>query len=164
LWRAYVRVLGVDDPPDGPVVVHIELIDRPLCVGCGARAAVKDRNAVVLVDLPVFGRRSLLGWRKHRWSCPNRSCEVLSWTGEDSRARVRHDAARRCPGRRPFHVVGLANSALDECRRLVLNETPGHRGRKDDPLCLYAGRPNWHLLAAIHPAETRSDGIFPNIC
>lgn len=38
----------------------------------------------------------------------------------------------------PFHVVKLANTALDECRRRVQNETFGHyvgdRGRKDDPL------------------------------
>jgi transposase len=34
----------------------------------------------------------------------------------------------------PFHVVRLANGALDECRRRVQNETLGHRGRKTDPL------------------------------
>jgi transposase len=34
----------------------------------------------------------------------------------------------------PFHVVRLANSKLDECRRRVQNEIVGHRGRKDDPL------------------------------
>ena len=34
----------------------------------------------------------------------------------------------------PFHVVRLGNTALDECRRRVQNETLGHRGRKDDPL------------------------------
>jgi transposase len=34
----------------------------------------------------------------------------------------------------PFHVVRLANTAVDECRRRVQNETLGHRGRKDDPL------------------------------
>jgi transposase len=34
----------------------------------------------------------------------------------------------------PFHVVKLANSKLDECRRRVQNETLGHRGRKIDPL------------------------------
>ena len=34
----------------------------------------------------------------------------------------------------PFHVVKLANTKLDECRRRVQDETMGHRGRKDDPL------------------------------
>ena len=34
----------------------------------------------------------------------------------------------------PFHVVKLANTKLDECRRRVQNDTLGHRGHKDDPL------------------------------
>ena len=34
----------------------------------------------------------------------------------------------------PFHVVKLANKALDDVRRRVQNETLGHRGRKNDPL------------------------------
>jgi transposase len=34
----------------------------------------------------------------------------------------------------PFHVVKLAGSKLDECRRRVQNETLGHRGHKADPL------------------------------
>jgi transposase len=34
----------------------------------------------------------------------------------------------------PFHLVKLANTKLDECRRRVQNETFGHRGRKHDPL------------------------------
>ena len=34
----------------------------------------------------------------------------------------------------PFHVVQLANRALDECRRRVQNDTMGHRGRKNEPL------------------------------
>jgi transposase len=34
----------------------------------------------------------------------------------------------------PFHLIKLANTAMDECRRRVQDETFGHRGRKDDPL------------------------------
>jgi transposase len=34
----------------------------------------------------------------------------------------------------PFHLIKLANSKLDECRRRVQNETVGHRGHKSDPL------------------------------
>jgi transposase len=45
----------------------------------------------------------------------------------------------------PFHLVKLANSKLDECRRRVQNETLGHRGRKDDPL--YRAR---RLLTKAH--------------
>ena len=33
-----------------------------------------------------------------------------------------------------FHIVRLANQALDGARRRVQNETTGHRGRKGDPL------------------------------
>jgi len=45
----------------------------------------------------------------------------------------------------PFHVVKVANSKLDECRRRVQNETMGHRGRKDD--ALYRAR---RLLTKAH--------------
>jgi transposase len=45
----------------------------------------------------------------------------------------------------PFHLVKLANSKLDECRRRVQTETLGHRGRKDDPL--YRAR---RLLTKAH--------------
>jgi transposase len=34
----------------------------------------------------------------------------------------------------PFHVIALANRALDAVRRRVQSEQTGHRGRKDDPL------------------------------
>ena len=33
-----------------------------------------------------------------------------------------------------FHLIKLANSRLDDCRRRVQNEVLGHRGRKHDPL------------------------------
>ena len=33
----------------------------------------------------------------------------------------------------PFHVVRLTGAALDRCRRRVLQDTRGHRGRKGDP-------------------------------
>jgi transposase len=45
----------------------------------------------------------------------------------------------------PFHLIKLANTKLDECRRRVQNETMGHRGRKDDPL--YRAR---RLLTKAH--------------
>ena len=78
----------------------------------------------------------------------------------------------------PFHVVRVANSALDDCRRRVQNETLGHRGRKDDPLyrsrrrlqmaserltvdgeqkllgLLKAGDPKGHVKETWHAKET----------
>ena len=52
-----VRILGVDDIVDGPLVVSIEQTGaRPACLGCGQRPVVKDRGWVSLIDLPAFGR------------------------------------------------------------------------------------------------------------
>ena len=45
----------------------------------------------------------------------------------------------------PFHVIRLANDAVDEVRRRTQNDTLGHRGRKGDPL--YRAR---RLLIAAH--------------
>jgi len=56
----------------------------------------------------------------------------------------------------PFHLIKLANQALDETRRRVQNETLGHRGRKDDPL--YRAR---RLLTIAHErlAPDRDDRL-----
>jgi transposase len=264
-----VTVLGVVDVAGEPVEVFIEQrVDRPACSSCASPARVKDRANVGLVDLACFGRPARLVWRKHRWECPNPTCRVGSWTGEDPRiaaprmgltdragrwatvqvgrhgrsvAEVARDLAADwhtvndaviaygralvddpdrfgdvgavgldetlcvrvgryrtqvwstqvvdvqrgqlldvipgrdsgpscawfanrpvewCDGIRwatldlsssyrvvfdtmlpdavqvadPYHVVALANRAIDECRRRVQNETLGHRGRRDDPL------------------------------
>lgn len=53
----------------------------------------------------------------------------------------------------PFHVVRVANTALDECRRRVQNETVGHRGRKPDPL--YRARRLLTIAAERLPDERR---------
>ena len=53
----------------------------------------------------------------------------------------------------PFHVVRLANDAVDETRRRVQNDTLGHRGRKDDPLY----RIRRLLLAAHERLDGRAD-------
>ena len=53
----------------------------------------------------------------------------------------------------PFHVVRVANTALDECRRRVHNETIGHRGRKSDPL--YRARRLLTIAAERLPDDRR---------
>lgn len=50
------------------------------------------------------------------------------------RAGLKPDLAHVTLSADPFHVVRVANRALDKIRRRVQNETLGHRGRKDDPL------------------------------
>ncbi len=266
---ADVNILGVEDLGEGPLRVHVECVRVVQgCPLCGVIAHVKDRPEVELVDLPVYAHPTRLIWRKRRFTCPEVSCLMGSWTEEDPRiastrlqmtdrsGRWITEQVGRCarsvcevakelgcdwhtvndavlaygqalledperfgvvealgldevaflreapyyrtqfstsivdvknaqlldivPGRSgkeptawlqaqghewlahvryatldlsgpyravftsmlpgatlvadPFHVVKLANSKLDECRRRVQNELFGHRGRKDDPL------------------------------
>jgi hypothetical protein len=78
-----VNVLAVADVVGEPLRVHVETREpRPACRGCGGDVAIKDRPAVELVDLAVFGRRARMIWRKHRWSCSASWCPTGSWTGE----------------------------------------------------------------------------------
>jgi transposase len=53
-----------------------------------------------------------------------------------------------------FHVVKLANQALDEVRRRVQNETLGHRGRKSDPL--FRARRRLLMAAERHTTESKA--------
>ena len=77
-------MLGVDDWPGEPVVVHVEQAgERPWCHACGGPSRIKDRDEVVLVDLPYAGRPSRLCWHKVRLCCPDSDCEMGSWTWED---------------------------------------------------------------------------------
>ncbi len=81
-----VIVLGIDDIAGGPLIVEVEQAgSRPPCLGCGQEPAVKDRETVELIDLPYAGRQSRLRWRKYRWVCRNRECDMVSWTWDDSR-------------------------------------------------------------------------------
>lgn len=114
-----VNVLGVEDVLDAAVVVHIESrLDRPVgCVACGARAWIKDRPAVELVDLPCFGRPARLVWHKHRWRCPMR-CGAGTWTGEDSaiapaRAAMTDRAGRWATAQVGGHGRSVAEVAKD---------------------------------------------------
>jgi transposase len=51
----------------------------------------------------------------------------------------------------PFPAVRVANTAVDECRRRVQNDTIGHRGRKPDPL--YRARRQLTIAAERLPDE-----------
>jgi transposase len=53
----------------------------------------------------------------------------------------------------PFHVVRVANTALDECRRRVQNDTIGLRGRRPDPL--YPARRLLTIAAERLPDDRR---------
>ena len=66
-----VGVLSVDDEGGGPLGVHVRCrAARPACGGCGGPVWSDGERAVVLVDLPAFGRPCGLVWHKRRWRCP----------------------------------------------------------------------------------------------
>ncbi|MSV81081.1 MAG: hypothetical protein F2681_15810 [Actinobacteria bacterium] len=70
--------------------------------------------------------------------CPTGWCERVRWATLDlsSSYRTVFDTMLTTAVQvaDPFHVVRLGNTARDECRRRVQNETLGHRCRRDDPL------------------------------
>jgi transposase len=113
-----VNVLGVDDAVDGPVRVHVECRGpRPVCGECGTPGGVKDRPPVELVDLPAFGRRARLVWRKHRWCCPNPECPIGSWTGEEPRIGPARLALTDRAGRWVTLQVGRCGRTVAEVAR-----------------------------------------------
>ena len=79
-------MLEVGEPLDGALLVEVRTVEgsRPLCPGCGGRVWSKGERLVELVDLPVFGRRLRLGWRKRRWECRD-GCGAGSFTEQDAR-------------------------------------------------------------------------------
>ena len=113
-----VNVLGVEDQPPEPLRVHVESrVDQAWCRACGGRAAVKDRPAVTLVDLPCFGRPTRLVWHKHRWRCPGVECRVMSGTGEDPRIAPSWGAMTNRAGRWVCEQVGRLGRTVAEVAR-----------------------------------------------
>ena len=78
-----VELLGVDDFDEQLGVVIRSRVPRPACEGCGGLVWSKGQRVVGLVDLPAFGRPVRLQWRKRRWVCPSRVCEVGSFVEQD---------------------------------------------------------------------------------
>ena len=110
-----------------PLFVHIETTGpRPTCPGCGGRATVKERDQVVLVDLPAFGRRTRLVWRKHRWACPNRVCAWPSWTEREA-------------------TIAAPRLALTDRAGRWVTEQVGRRGRTVDEVAVELGC-DWHTV------------------
>jgi len=98
--------------------------------------AIVDVAGHQLLDLvPGRDQHAAAGWllaRGEQWLARVRwACLDLSGSYRATFDRVLPWAIQVAD---PFHVVRLANQALDECRRRVQNESLGHRGRKGDPL------------------------------
>lgn len=78
---------------NGPsVMILIELAQvATRCPDCEGPVRIKDRPIVSYVDLPAFGTKITLAWRKHRLKCLNPACVRGSWTVTDHRI-----AAKQC--------------------------------------------------------------------
>jgi hypothetical protein len=97
--------IGPKTPTPSSIVARLATLERP---GQDSRRSLKLMSG----GIGLSWRRSIclpaIGW------CSTRCCSTTQVAD-------------------PFHVVKLANTALDESRRRIQNETLGHRGRKDDP-------------------------------
>jgi transposase len=110
-----VVVLGIVDVPGESISIFVECCgERPVCTECGSDPVVKDRPEVHLVDLPIFGRSSRLVWKKYRWSCPNPTCDVGSWTESDDRIASSRVAMTSRGGRWATEQVGRLGRTVNE--------------------------------------------------
>lgn len=60
--------------------------------------------------------------------------KALAWTVSGFKSAAQEALSRAQTVLDPFHVVLWASNMLDDCRRLVQQETLGRRGHKSDPL------------------------------
>ena len=110
-----VSVLGVGELPSGGLLTAIESrATRPACPTCAEPAHIKERPAVELVDVPVFGRPTRLQWRKHRWSCLQRSCPMGSRMAQDPRIAHRRMGLSDRAGRWATEQVGRCGRSVRE--------------------------------------------------
>jgi transposase len=69
------------DEVEGEVWVHVETKPgRWACAVCSGWAESKDRPTVLVRDLEIAGRPTVLVWRKRRLRCLDPDCEMKSWT------------------------------------------------------------------------------------
>ena len=132
----------VDDDPDRIGTVTALGLDETLFMRLGPwrrqlwSTSIVDVRAGRLLDI-VAGRRTAepcawLAERGHEW------LDAIEYATLDLSGPYRAVFDTMVPDAvqvaDPFHLVKLANTALDECRRRVQDDTLGHRGRKTDPL------------------------------
>jgi transposase len=131
----------IDDPNRFGSVAAVGL-DETLCVRVGRyrqqvwSTQIVDVRRGQLLDV-IAGRNSgpACAWFAAR---PAGWCEQVRWATLDLSAAYRAVFDTMLPDAvqvaDPYHVVALANRAVDETRRRVQNETTGHRGRNVDSL------------------------------
>ncbi len=75
---------------------------------------MKDRDEVLLVDLPVYGRPSRLLWRKHRWECKTPSCPVNTWTLNEPKIAPSRLALTDRAGRWVTRQIGFHGRSVND--------------------------------------------------
>jgi transposase len=134
-----------------PRVDHLARLGAPAAIGLDETsflAATRDRPTLLvtgIVDLDEPGRlidvlparsapavSSWLASKPARWRTG--ITHVVIDPYQPYATAVRHELPDAQVVVDHFHVVRLANAALDQVRRRVQQTTTGHRGRKHDPL------------------------------
>jgi transposase len=135
-----VSVLGVDEH----VWRHTRAGDRYVTVILDL-TPIRDRTGPArLLDM-VEGRskHAFKTWLAARPAAWRDSIEVVAMDGFTGfKTATTEELPDAVAVMDPFHVVQLAGTALDDCRRRVQQTTLGHRGRKGDPL--YGARRTLH--------------------
>ena len=74
-------VVGAQVVVAGELHLFVEtVVDTAACAGCGSWAVGHGRRRVLVRDLAVSGRPTVLCWAKRIWCCPDGDCDVRSWT------------------------------------------------------------------------------------
>lgn len=89
-------VVGAQLEVDGEWWLNVETTAEVAgCSGCGTRAVGHGRRRVKVRDLPMAGRPVVLVWAKRKWRCPDRDCEVKTWTEASEAIRPRAELSER---------------------------------------------------------------------
>ena len=86
---------------------------RAAGAGCGR----KGERLVELVDLPAFGRRVRLEWRKRRWECLDEACGAGSFTEQDPRIAPERGLLTCRAGRWSAEMVGREGRTVSAVAR-----------------------------------------------
>lgn len=152
----------VEDPTRIATVTALGL-DETLFARTGPRRTQGWCTSIVDVTRPaqlldVVPGRSAAGASAWLESQPAAWRRAIRWGVLDLAGSYRKAFTDSLPAAQvadPFHVIQVANTKLDECRRRVQHDTLGHRGRKTDPL--YRSR---KLLTKAH--ERLDDPVRPS--
>lgn len=127
----------IDNPDRFDTVTTLGLEDTLFC--CEGRFRVQCWSTQI-VDVRFGQLLDVMAGRDSSEPCRGLADRNDEWRSGIERATLDLSASYRAVFNRmlpdavqvadPFQVVTLANTALDECRRRVQNETLGHQGRK----------------------------------